>query len=151
MNNLIYIALLSIMPISELRGSIPLGFGLGLNPLLVILIAIIFNFLVVFLVFSFLDLFHNFLMRVRIYRILFARYIERNRKKLEAKIGTRAEFWTLLILVGIPLPFTGAYAGSILAWFFNLNRRKAYPAIFLGILIAAAIVTIISLGIFGIS
>jgi len=150
MNSLLYVALLSILPISELRGSIPLGFGLGLNPTLVILTAILFNFLAVIIVFFFLDNLHKIFLGIKPYRLFFNHYIERNRKKLERKLGTKAEFLTLALIVAIPLPFTGAYTGSILAWFFGIKRKKAYLAIFLGILLAALIVSLISLGIFSV-
>ena len=52
-----------------------------------------------------------------------------------------------MLFVAVPLPLTGAYSGTLLAWFFNLKRRKSYLAIFLGVLIAGIIVTLTTLGI----
>ncbi|MHA1868279.1 MAG: COG2426 family protein [Candidatus Heimdallarchaeaceae archaeon] len=146
MINLLKVALLSILPISELRGGIPLGLGLGINPIQVYIIAVFFNFLSVPIMFFFLDNIHSYFLKNKHYASLFNKYIHRNRKKLEKTIGKKAEFWTLMLIVLIPLPFTGAYTGSILAWFFGLNRKKAYLAILLGILIAGIIVTLVSLG-----
>ncbi|MBL7148438.1 MAG: small multi-drug export protein [Nanoarchaeota archaeon] len=147
MINLLKVALLSILPISELRGGIPLGLALGMNPLLVYIIAVFFNFLSIPITFFFLDNLHSYFLKNKHYSLLFTKYISRNRKKLEKAIGTKAEFWALMLVVLIPLPFTGAYTGTILAWFFGLKRKKAYLAILLGILIAGIIVTLASLGV----
>ena len=147
MIDILKVALLSILPISELRGGIPLGLTLGLNPLLVYFIAVFFNFLSVPIVFFFLNNLHSNFLKNKYYESFFNKYINRNRKKLERVIGKKAEFWTLVGIVMVPLPLTGSYTGSILAWFFGLNRKKAYLAIFLGILLAGIIVTLASLGI----
>ncbi|MBS3150525.1 small multi-drug export protein [Candidatus Woesearchaeota archaeon] len=151
MNSLFYVALLSVLPISELRGSIPLGFGLGLDPFLVVLTAVIFNFLAVFIVFFFMDNLHRLFLRAKFYRSFFDGYIKKNRSKIEKAVGKKTEFLALMILVAIPLPLTGAYTGSVLAWFFGISRRKAYLAIFLGVVVAALIMTLVSFGIFGLS
>ncbi len=123
-----------------------MGLALGLDPFLVYIVAVIFNFLAIPIVFFFLDHLHSYFLRNRTYRNFFSKYIGRNRKKLERAIGTKAEFWALMLIVLIPLPLTGAYTGSILAWFFGLKRRKAYLAIFLGILIAGIIVSLAAQG-----
>ena len=151
MNSLFYVALLSVLPISELRGSIPLGFGLGLDPFLVVLTAVIFNFLAVFIVFFFMDNLHRLFLRAKFYRSFFDGYIKKNRCKIEKAVGKKTEFLALMILVAIPLPLTGAYTGSVLAWFFGISRRKAYLAIFLGVVVAALIMILVSFGIFGLS
>lgn len=147
MLDIIKVALLSILPISELRGGIPLGMALGMNPILVYIVAVFFNFLAIPIVFFFMDNLHSYFIKNKYYKILFTKYIERNRKKLENVIGTKSEFWALVLIVSIPLPMTGAYTGSILAWFFGLKRRKVYLAILFGILIAGIIVTLASFGV----
>ncbi len=139
---------LSIFPISELRGGIPLGIAQGLSPLLVFLVAVLSNFLAIPITFFFLDYLHGYFNRIKVYRNLFNYYIEKNRNKLETKIGTKTEFLALMIFVGVPLPMTGAYSGSILAWFFGMNRKKAYLAIILGVILAGLIVTLTTLGLF---
>ena len=146
--SLLDVAGLSISPISELRGGIPLGIAQGFNPLLVFSIAIISNFLAIPLTFFFLDYLHNYFTRIKFYDNIFNYYIEKSRHRLENKIGTKAEFISLMIFVGIPLPFTGAYSGSILAWFFGMNRKMAYLSITLGIILAGLIVLITTLGLF---
>ena len=147
MLDIIKVAILSILPISELRGGIPVGLALGMNPVLVYIVAVIFNFLAIPIVFFFLDNLHNSFIKNKYYKSFFTKYIHRNRKKIEKVVGTKAEFFTLMLIVLIPLPLTGAYTGSILAWFFGLKRRKSYLAILLGILIAGIIVTLASFGV----
>ncbi|MBL7148311.1 MAG: small multi-drug export protein [Nanoarchaeota archaeon] len=139
---------LSILPISELRGGITYAIGSGLDPFLAYFVGVLSNFFVIPICFFFLDNLHKYFLGLKIYRKLFDKYINKNRRKLEKYVGTKAEFWALFCVVMIPLPLTGAYTGSILAWFFGLKRRKSYLAISLGILIAGILVTLISLGVF---
>ena len=144
---MIKVALLSASPFFELRGGIPLGLALGLKPIDVYIIAVFFNFLAVPVIFFFLDNLHHSFMKNRYYGSFFNKYVLKNRRKLEKYMGTKAEFWALMLIVMVPLPGTGAYTGSILAWFFGLKRRKAYTAILFGIIIAGLIVMLASLGV----
>lgn len=71
-------------------------------------------------------------------------------EKLEAKAMSKSqniekyEFWGLVIFVGIPLPGTGAWTGALIAALLGVRFRKAFPAIVLGVLLAAFIMTIVS-------
>ena len=58
-------------------------------------------------------------------------------------------FWGLALFVGIPLPGTGAWTGSLIAAMLNIPFKKAFPAILLGILIATVIMALISYGLLG--
>ena len=89
-------------------------------------------------------------MRIRFYERFFNRYLERNRRKIESKIGTKWEFWALMLFVLLPLPMTGAWTGTILAWFFNVKRKRAYLAIALGVIGAGIIISLATLGIINI-
>ena len=147
MNTILNIILLSILPISELRGGIPYGIVNNVNPGLTFAIAVIFNFLISFPVFFFLDNLHRYFLKIKSYKSFFNKYVEAKRKSFEKHVGTKFEFWALVIFVGIPLPLTGCYSGALIAWLFNLKRRKSYLALFLGVLIAGIIVTLTTLGI----
>ena len=76
-------------------------------------------------------------------------------EKLEAKAMSKSkniekyEFWGLVAFVGIPLPGTGAWTGSLIAALLGIRFRKAFPAIVLGVLIAAVIMTILSYTVIG--
>ena len=75
--------------------------------------------------------------------------------KLEAKAMSKSaniekyEFWGLVLFVGIPLPGTGAWTGSLIAALLGIRFRKAFPAIVLGVFIAAFIMTVLSYTIIG--
>ena len=72
--------------------------------------------------------------------------------KLEARAESKSEvvhkyaFWGLFVLVAIPLPGTGAWTGALVAAMLNMRLKKAFPAIALGVVGAAAIVTFVTYG-----
>ena len=76
-------------------------------------------------------------------------------EKLEKKAMSQSaniekyEFWGLVAFVGIPLPGTGAWTGALIAALLGIRFRKAFPAIVIGVCLAACIMTIISYGIVG--
>ena len=59
------------------------------------------------------------------------------------------EFWGLVLFVGIPLPGTGAWTGSLLAALLGMKFKKAFPAVVLGILLASFIMSVVSYGLLG--
>ena len=59
------------------------------------------------------------------------------------------EFWGLVLFVGIPLPGTGAWTGSLIAALLGIRFRKAFPAVVVGVCLAAFIMSVISYGIIG--
>ena len=134
--------ILSLLPVSELRGAIPFAVYKGISIYHAFIIAIIANFFVIPFVFFFLDHLHEYFMQYNYYRVVFNKYIEKKRCVLERHIGSKWEFFALVSFVGIPLPITGAYTGTLLAWFFEIPRRKAYIALSLGILISGIIVSL---------
>ncbi|MCK4521896.1 MAG: small multi-drug export protein [Nanoarchaeota archaeon] len=136
--------LASLLPISELRGGIPIAIANNIKPVVAYTVCVFFNILVIPIVFFFLDYIHKYLVQIRFYRNTFNSHLERNIKKIEKHMGTKWEFIVLMLFVGIPLPITGAYTGTLLAWFFKINRKKAYVALSLGVLIAGIIVSIVS-------
>lgn len=140
--DLLLIAVLGLLPISELRGAIPYGFLAGLNPALVFIIAVASNILVIPIVYFFLDYIHNHLLAISIYRNFVEKFIERTRKKAHPYIA-KYGYLGLAIFVGIPLPVTGAYTGTLAAWLLGMERKKAMLALALGVVMAGVIVTAI--------
>jgi uncharacterized membrane protein len=139
--------LVTVSPISELRGGIPLGIlQYGLDPLFTFFIAVIANALIFFPVFFTLRLFYKKLL----YRIpLFDKYLDNLRKRGKS-IVEKHGFWGLTLFVAIPLPITGAYTGTILAWLVGMNWKKAFPAVGLGVIVAGVVVLLITLGVISI-
>ena len=145
---MLQVLLLSMLPIAEVRGGIPLGMASHLNPATVFLVAVFGNILIIPLFFIFLDYIHKHCMKMQFYRKFFTYFVERTRKKIEHRLGKKGELFFLWFFVAIPLPATGAYTGTLIAWFFNLKRIPAMIFIALGVLSAAVIVMLVSLGIF---
>ncbi len=142
LGNIAKFLLVTVSPISELRGGIPLGIALGLDPLFTFLMAIVANALIFFPVFFALRLFYDkFLFRIP----LFGRYLDSLRKRGKP-IVDKYGFWGLFLFVAVPLPFTGAYTGTILAWLLDIDWKKAFPAVGVGVIVAGVIVFLITLG-----
>ena len=77
--------------------------------------------------------------------------VEKLEKKAMGKSANieKYEFWGLVAFVGIPLPGTGAWTGSLIAALLGVRFRKAFPAVVLGVLLAALIMTLLSYGLLG--
>ena len=139
------VLLVTLSPITELRGGIPLGISLGLDPLFTFSMAIVANALLFFPIFLVLHLFYDkFLSRIQI----FNHYLDTVRRKGSPKVA-KYGFLGLTLLVAIPLPITGVYTATILSWLLGMNWKRAFPAIGLGVVIAGAIVLLVTLGILG--
>jgi len=143
MNNPIFEAiLLSILPISELRGGIPYAIYHDVDPFVSYFICVSVNILAFPIVYFFLEFLHPIFLKLNFYKNLFDKLVIRTRKKLEQKIE-KWGFWGLMIFVMIPLPITGAYTGSLAAWLFNIPKKKAFISVIFGVMISGIIVTTI--------
>ncbi len=141
--------IISMLPISELRGAIPVAIGVyGLNPVEAYLIAVIGNIVPVVFILKYIDPISKYLMsRSKFFNKFFIFLFERTRRKHSAKF----EKWgalALITFVAIPLPVTGGWSGALAAFVFGIPFKKALPLISLGIIIAGIIVMGLSLGIF---
>ena len=135
--------LATVLPISELRGGIPLGISLGLDPWFTFSIVVAANALIFFPIFFALRLFYDKLLS----RIpLFDQYLDSLRKRGKPKVD-KYGFWGLFLFVVVPLPLTGVYTGTILAWLLSMDWRKAFPAVGLGVIVAGVVVLLITLGV----
>lgn len=139
----------AMLPIVELRGAVPIGNNLFHLPLWQTLaLSITGNMLPIFLVVLLLERLVALLNHVRLFRRFFAWLYERTRRR--SGIIQRYEFWGLVIFVGIPLPGTGAWTGSLAAVLLGMSYWRSLLACFVGVLLAAAIVTTLSLlGVWG--
>lgn len=143
MLQIIYTILWTMAPISELRGGIPWGIAHGLNPWLVVPLCIVFNILIFFPVVWLLDLLYD---RLFSRWKLFDFYLSRVRRRGERLVG-RYGHWGLAIFIGIPLPWTGVYSGTLLAWALGVPRRQALTAVCVGVVMAAVLVTLATYGV----
>lgn len=135
-----------MVPVFELRGAIPVGVAAGLPFWIVFITAILGNLLPV----PFLILFTRRVFEwLRKKSALLERLVSRLEKKAAAKedLLKKYELLGLCILVAIPLPGTGAWTGSLVAAVFDIRLKHAFPAIALGVLIAAVIVSVVTYGV----
>lgn len=152
----LYAIILSILPLSELRGGIPLAILFardnGIPIILAISSVILANILIIFFVFYFLDNIHHALTRNNLYKRIFEKYLGKFQKKVDVfeKKYQSAGFLALMIFVAVPLPGTGAWTGVLISWLLDLDRKKSIFYISLGVLIAGIIVSLATLGIIGI-
>jgi uncharacterized membrane protein len=146
MDSILNAIILSLLPVSEVRGGIPVAIVQGVDPFIAFFVCVFSNCLAIPITFFFLNFLHKFFLKNKWYENFFNKHLEKARKNIEKSIGSMGEVIALMLFVGIPLPMTGAYTGTLLAWFFGIERKKAYFSICLGILIAAIIVMAITLG-----
>jgi len=135
--------IISMLPISELRGAIPYGLSVGLDLKTIIPIVIIGNLIPVIPILFLLEPVSEYLRRFGIFKKFFDWLFERTRKK--AKLVEKYEILGLILFVAIPLPITGAWTGSVAASLFKVRLRYAFLAIAIGVCIAAVIVTTVCL------
>ena len=140
--------IISMLPISELRGAIPVAIGVyHLNPVEAYFLAVIGNIIPVVFILKYIDPISEYLMsKSKFFNKFFTYLFERTRRKHNG----RFEKWgalALITFVAIPLPITGGWSGAIAAFVFGIPFKKALPLISLGVMIAGVIVTGLSLGV----
>ena len=151
MKKYLIVFLISMVPLIELRGAIPyaVGFDLPLVPSLVV--ALFGNLLPVPFIFLFARRILVWGKDKKYVGRFFTWCLEKGEKggrKLEAKAGAGL-YIALLLFVGIPLPGTGAWTGTLAASLLDMDFKKSMLYIFGGLLLAAAIMLAASLGVFG--
>lgn len=140
--SIIVTALLSFIPISELRGAIPYAVLNGMELFPAALLAIAANALVPVIAYVFLATVHRLFYKIAFYRSFFDRFVEKARVKVHPQVE-KYGYWGLAVFVAIPLPVTGAWTGTLGAWILGMEKRKAIPAIIAGVVVAGIIVTIL--------
>lgn len=133
----------SMVPLIELRGAIPYGVIFGLPLWSTYIIAIIGNMIPVPFIFLFARKILEWGADKPVIGKFFTFCLEKGHKggqKLKATAG-RGLFIALLLFVGIPLPGTGAWTGSLVAAFLNMRLKQALPAVVLGVMTAGCIMT----------
>lgn len=140
------VIVLAMLPISELRGAIPLAiFKQGLSAPEAFLWSVVGNSLAGILVVLLLEPVSKVLRRFDVFDRFFDWLFERTRRK-HSKSFEKYQDLALLIFVAIPLPMTGAWSGAVAAFVFGVSKRSAIPMIVLGVITAGLIVTLVSTG-----
>ncbi|MEG1658793.1 MAG: small multi-drug export protein [Oscillibacter sp.] len=136
----------AMVPILELRGAIPLGVAAGLPPWVACAVAILGNLLPVPIIMLLVRRVFDWLRDGKFWgpKIL---WLER-RAHLKGHLVRKYRLPGLIILVGIPLPGTGAWTGALVAALLDMRIKTAIPAILAGLFIAGAITTAVTCGLF---
>lgn len=143
------IFIISMVPILELRGGLLAAGPALLNvPLLqAIPICIIGNIIPVPFILLLITPVFNWMKTTKVFAPMV--------NKLEAKAMSKSdkieryEFWGLVLFVGIPLPGTGAWTGSLIAALLGIKFKKAFPAVIIGIFMATILMSLLSYGLLG--
>lgn len=148
---------ITFLPLVELRLSIPVGIlsgtislpwgmtlsGLGLNPWLVFGTAAITNILLGFMVFNLIHFFDKGLRNSRI-KNTYSKFMDRSHRKLSPYVNKYGLFG-VAIFIGLPIPGSGVYMGSLGAFMIGLKKKQFYKATILGVIMAATIVTLLTI------
>ncbi|MBQ4467132.1 MAG: small multi-drug export protein [Firmicutes bacterium] len=147
---MLYTFFISMVPVIELRGGIPAGVAAGLPVFWAALVALAGNMLPV----PFVLLFFR---KVIFWMEKKSAFLNKLAGKMKRKVDAnkdkvlKYEFWGLVLLVAIPLPGTGAYTGAMVAAMVDMQLKRAVPAILIGVIIAAIIVSFATAGVVAIS
>ncbi|WP_051533856.1 COG2426 family protein [Desulfitibacter alkalitolerans] len=138
------VMILSAVPVTELRATIPIAIALGMEPMTALFYALLGNFIPVIPLLLWLPLVINTLNKYDHSKRLVQWVLSRTRAK-SAKLQ-KYEALGLMLIVSVPLPLTGIWSGSIAAFLFGIPFKMALPAITLGMIIAGILVTLASMG-----
>ena len=145
MPNQLIVFIVSMVPIVELRGGLIAAALLKMPLCEGVFFCLLGNMVPVPFILWFITPIFTWLKKTKLFRPLV--------EKLEAKSMGKSEkiqkyqFWGLVLFVGIPLPGTGAWTGSLIASLLDIKPKKALPAVYIGLLLATTIMCIITYGI----
>ena len=145
--------LVSMIPLIELRGGVPIAVGLGLNYFSALIVCVIGNMLPVPFIYFFARKVLLWGCDKKYIGKFFTYCLEKGEKggkKLTDTAGKGGLFVALMLFVGIPLPGTGAWTGTLAASFLNMGWKETTGAVSLGVVIAGLIMGLASTGVFSI-
>ena len=142
--------LVSMVPLIELRGGVPIAIGMGIDFVPALVVCIFANMLPVPIIYLFARKVLLWGCDKKYIGKFFTYCIEKGERggeKLKAKAGKNGLFIALMLFVGIPLPGTGAWTGTLAASFLNMGFKETTKAVMLGVVIAGLIMAVASTGI----
>ena len=141
----VIVFIISMVPILELRGGLVAASLLGIGIFKAITICILGNLIPIPFILFFITPIFNWMKKTKLLKPM----VEKLEKKSMDKSGEikKYEFWGLALFVGIPLPGTGAWTGSLIASLIEMDLKKAFSSIAIGLVIATIIMSTISYGI----
>lgn len=136
---------LTLLPILELRGSIPYGiFKTDMHWILVFIVCIFFNILVAPISYFIYDKLIHIFLKIKIIERYWKLYVEKTRKNIKKYVDKYGEIG-LAIFIGIPLPGSGVYSGVLGGYLVGMDYKKIFKASVIGVLIAGITVLAVCL------
>ena len=145
LGRLVFTMLVAMLPVIELRGGIPFGTALGLNPWAAMAVCVVGNLLPA----PFIIVYSRRILRWLRRRFpALGRTVDALERKahLKGRKVTKYKYFGLFLFVAVPLPGTGAWTGALAAAFLDMPLRRALPSIALGVAAAGVIVTLLTHG-----
>ena len=139
--------LISMIPLLELRGGLLAASLLKISAVKAIPLCIVGNIIPIPFILLFIKQIFKVLKKTKIFRGLIIKLEDRAMRKCDQV--KKYEFWGLMMFVGIPLPGTGAWTGSLIASLLEIDIKKSSLAILCGIIMATVIMYIVSYGLVG--
>ncbi|NPA99507.1 MAG: small multi-drug export protein [Crenarchaeota archaeon] len=147
MYELLMLILTALLPGVEARGAIPLGFVMGLNPYLVLIASYIASSLPSIPIILLLEKIEPYLRKYRFISRIYDKFLDKVREKAESVKNHKYVYLALSAYVAVPLPLTGVWTGSFIAYILGLEPRKSIISVFIGNLVASIIVFITVYGV----
>ena len=142
--NLLKVILLSMMPLAEQRLAIPVGIiGYHINPLLVALVSLLGSFLPAPFIYLFFNKILEWMRNIKQFNKITG-FIDKKVQKGSKKLEKYKEIG-LIAFVGVPLPTTGLWTGTAVAAFMGLDFKKSMWCVFLGGMMSAVVITVVSI------
>ena len=142
----VIVFIVSMIPILELRGGMIIASLYGFSLFKAFALCILGNVIPIPFILWLITPIFSWMKKWKIFRKLVEKLEAKATGKKSEQIR-KASFWGLLFFVGIPLPGTGAWTGSLIAALLNLDKKRSWLAATLGVLLAAVIMAVISSGI----
>jgi len=144
----LFVFLVSMVPLIELRGGVPIAVGMGLDYLKALIVCVIGNMLPVPIIYFFARKVLEWGRDKKYIGKFFTYCIEKGEhggQKLRNRAGRGGLFIALMLFVGIPVPGTGAWTGTLAASFLNMGIKSTSLAVSLGVVIAGIIMGVVSM------
>ena len=143
----LWVFFVSMLPLIELRGAVPIGVGMGLPFIPVYIVAAFGNMLPVPVILLLVKPVLQFMAKFKVFTKL-VNFVMEKGHAAGAKFGN-AKYWALYTFVAIPLPGTGAWTGSLAAALLDLDKGKSLLAVLAAVLTAGIIMGVVSYGLLG--
>lgn len=143
----IWVFLISMLPIVELRGAVPVGVTAGLPFWSTYLVAAVGNMLPVPVILLLVKPVLTFMTKISFLNKIATFFLEKGHS-IGQKFGD-GKYWALFAFVAVPMPGTGAWTGSLAAALLDMDKGKSFIAVFAGVLTAGIIMGVVSYGVLG--